>query len=216
MSKTVQRVLIYTVASAVAIVVAYYYTIDQQADNRPDNGNTLEDAIASLPDGKAESQGLATVADFLQIFSRDDALFKASIAKIEDKWDDGYAVMLLEVARMLKNPYRINRIYKLLSLKMDIEFEEDNDTWFVEIWQKPETTYPDYLIFKSALYAGIDNRFKEYFKSTKPALIRYDEMLWGGVIQDGIPPLKNPEMISASDAEEYADTGCCLWYLSGE
>ena len=43
--------------------------------------------------------------------------------------------------------------------------------------------------FKSLLYSLIDIRFAEYFSSNLPSKIRLDEVRWGGVKQDGIPPL---------------------------
>jgi hypothetical protein len=35
--------------------------------------------------------------------------------------------------------------------------------------------------------------------------IRLDEVIWGGVVQDGIPPLRNPDMIAAAQATYLAD-----------
>lgn len=38
-----------------------------------------------------------------------------------------------------------------------------------------------------------------------PATIRLDEIRWGGVARDGIPPLKNPKMLEAPEATYLAD-----------
>lgn len=60
--------------------------------------------------------------------------------------------------------------------------------------------HPDYAEFKARLYEPIDPRFREYFERRPRSLIRLDEIRWGGVRRDGIPPLKNPAMLAASEA----------------
>ena len=53
----------------------------------------------------------------------------------------------------------------------------------------------------SQLYKSIDSKFEHYFlHQTNTAKIRLDEVRWGGVAQDGIPPLRNPAMLPASEA----------------
>lgn len=44
-----------------------------------------------------------------------------------------------------------------------------------------------------------------YFSNNRESLIRLDEIRWGGVLQDGIPPLRQPNMILADDADYLAD-----------
>ena len=67
---------------------------------------------------------------------------------------------------------------------------------------------PEYADFKAEFYARLDPRFKKYFSSSYDATIRLDEILWGGVKQDGIPPLDQPEVVSADapEAEYLADS----------
>ena len=49
-------------------------------------------------------------------------------------------------------------------------------------------------------------RFDQYFRNRQSsARIRLDEVRWGGVLQDGIPPLRDPEMIPASQATYLED-----------
>jgi hypothetical protein len=56
------------------------------------------------------------------------------------------------------------------------------------------------------LYGLLDERFENYFGSQRAASIRLDEVVWGGVKQDGIPPLRQPDMISAALADYLADS----------
>ncbi len=51
----------------------------------------------------------------------------------------------------------------------------------------------------------IDPRFRAYFDNNPKTSIRLDEIRWGGVRRDGIPPLKNPKMISAVEATYLGD-----------
>ena len=76
----------------------------------------------------------------------------------------------------------------------------DLDAWQRAMWNAPEARHPRYAAFKSALYSLIDPRFSAYFDTAGEALIRLDEIVWGGVRQDGIPPLRDPAMLSAEDA----------------
>ncbi|MEM1108325.1 MAG: DUF3179 domain-containing protein [Planctomycetota bacterium] len=73
------------------------------------------------------------------------------------------------------------------------------------VWSQPYDPHPQYGLFKADLYRLIDSRFQTYFDDyTEDATIRLDEVRWGGVERDGIPPLKNPEMVAAdSDAADY-------------
>ena len=58
---------------------------------------------------------------------------------------------------------------------------------------------------KSELHSPIDSRFSKYFEGGQPHEIRYDEIVWGGVRQNGIPPLMNPAMLAADQATYLGD-----------
>ncbi|MDC0008140.1 DUF3179 domain-containing protein, partial [bacterium] len=83
----------------------------------------------------------------------------------------------------------------------------DFDKWFQWLWNKPATYDDSYFKFKAILHQGIDPKFKEYFLNrSDKATIRLDEVRWGGVLQDGIPPLRNPKMIKADEATYLKDS----------
>ena len=65
---------------------------------------------------------------------------------------------------------------------------------------------PAYADFKASLHEQVDPRFRLYFAAERPTLIRLDEVVWGGVWQDGIPPLRAPRMLRARDAKYLADS----------
>jgi hypothetical protein len=69
----------------------------------------------------------------------------------------------------------------------------------------------------ATLYRDIDPAFEDYFDDRPQTLIRLDEVLWGGVNQDGIPPLVRPKMLEASDATYLDDDNVVFGvYLDGE
>ncbi len=59
---------------------------------------------------------------------------------------------------------------------------------------------PGYVSWKGALLANIDERFQEFLRDEYPSAIRVEEIVWGGVRVDGIPPLDLPRTIAPEDA----------------
>ena len=84
--------------------------------------------------------------------------------------------------------------------KTDQDHGYDFDQWYEWIWSRNPQLHPHYADFKAALYGLIDPKFKAYFSSTRKSTIRLDEVRWGGVQQDGIPPLRHPRMTTPDEA----------------
>jgi hypothetical protein len=79
-------------------------------------------------------------------------------------------------------------------------FGDDLRAWRRWIWANPPNPHPDYTAFKAELYARIDPRFRAFFPQDATAAIRLDEIDWGGVGVNGIPPLRLPRIVAASEA----------------
>ena len=142
---------------------------------------------------------------FLQMTQDNNQQTDASYQFIEENWQEGFIPMILETIYLSPNPITSKRLITLLETKTQQSFGFNLDQWYVWLWQKHLKPYDDYANFKSALYQTIDPRFSKYFSSNRPSIIRLDEVRWGGVGQDGIPPLHSPKMISASDANYLED-----------
>ena len=56
------------------------------------------------------------------------------------------------------------------------------------------------------LYAQIDPKMSSFFPDQVPSLIRLDEVEWGGVGVNGIPPLDYLESVSVSEAGYLEDS----------
>ncbi|MYB41475.1 MAG: DUF3179 domain-containing protein [Chloroflexi bacterium] len=60
---------------------------------------------------------------------------------------------------------------------------------------------PGYLSWKGRLLANIDERFQDFLDDQHPSAIRVEEIVWGGVRPDGIPPLDLPRAIAPAEAD---------------
>ncbi|MFW5432036.1 MAG: DUF3179 domain-containing protein [Methylophilaceae bacterium] len=124
-----------------------------------------------------------------------------SIANITTNWSPAYAAQAIETAINARNVLVFDSVIKVLQTKTGQNFGRDTHAWYQWLWNQPENITDDYANFKADLYKDIDPRFEQYFRGRQAlAHIRLDEIRWGGVPQDGIPPLRNPEMISAQQA----------------
>ena len=106
---------------------------------------------------------------------------------------------MIELARFARDKRTRAAIMKLVSSETGQQFS-NFDQWYQWIWNQKVQLHPNYASLKRNLYRRIDARFAEYFSDDYASTIRLDEIRWGGVLRDGIPPLKNPETISASQA----------------
>lgn len=69
------------------------------------------------------------------------------------------------------------------------------------MWAQPYQPHPDYALFKGIWYGRIDPRFTDFFPEEVAATIRLDEVDWGGVPVNGIPPLVYPRHAAVGEAE---------------
>lgn len=149
---------------------------------------------------------LADLNSYLNLASRDRDEVDNAIGHIQKNWDSGSAAMVLEAIQFTNIRGLRQRLTAMLQTKTGQMFGHDRNRWYQWLWSKPYLPHPKYAEFKSKIHSTIDPRFSEYFTETETATIRLDEIRWGGVKRDGIPPLKDPEMISVADAEYLSDS----------
>ena len=113
--------------------------------------------------------------------------------------------MVIELILLSRDSDDREKLLTLLQKKTGRRGRRDLDAWWKEIWSRESVDHPHYAEFKAKLYGLIDPRFQGYFSSERTAKIRLDEVHWGGVRQDGIPPLRSPKMIAASEADYLDD-----------
>ena len=92
------------------------------------------------------------------------------------------------------------RITTFLERRTGQRFGDDLRAWRRWMWSQPDRPHTEYAAFKRALYSQIDPHLGRFFPDKVPASIRLDEIDWGGVPVNGIPPLRAPRTIAAGDA----------------
>ena len=127
------------------------------------------------------------------------------MGKIRETWQPGYAAMLIDVFHFAREAEVAGFTISALEEGTRRSFGNDMDAWYEWLWAQPYRPHPDYAEFMHRLYRNLDPRFAAYFANDRAATIRLDEVRWGGVLQDGIPPLRGPKMISAAEADYLGD-----------
>ena len=104
----------------------------------------------------------------------------------------------------MMKPYSSKLIHCLLKLgKNAVPNYYDGLKW---LWAQDVSYTTAYVDFKAYIYKFIDPLFETYFNDrAEQSSIRLDEVVWGGVYQDGIPPLRYPKLIPAKEAN-YLDS----------
>jgi hypothetical protein len=92
------------------------------------------------------------------------------------------------------------RLTTFLERQTRQRFGDNLGAWRRWLWALPDVPHADYPLFKAELYSHIDPRFRAFFPPRVPSKIRLDEIEWGGVTVNGIPPLRFPKHIAAADA----------------
>ncbi|MEO1054573.1 MAG: DUF3179 domain-containing protein [Bacteroidota bacterium] len=142
---------------------------------------------------------------FSVFFSSDKIAKEQTLQYLDRNWKDEYTVMVLETVYLLNDLDYSFKLTTILHEKTGQQFGYEFNDWYRWLWNKKEHVLPDYADFKAKLYSRLDGRFKKYFEGRYDNQIRLDEVVWGGVAQDGIPPLRDPEMINATEAQYLED-----------
>jgi hypothetical protein len=128
---------------------------------------------------------------------------RSGVGSAEDLLRDGPGVDAASQPRPV-SPVR-SRLLRFLERATGQRFGDDFENWHRWIWARPYDPHPELADFKGRLYASIDPRMADFFPPGAPASIRLDEIEWGGVVVNGIPPLVYPKTIAAPQAQYLRD-----------
>ena len=145
----------------------------------------------------AEANRKAALFDLLQGSSTERL---GAFERLAANWHDHLTPAVLEFISLTRSPTLQLRAFDLLREQTHRDLGYDLNDWFAWAWEQNLEQPAYYADFKSHLYRQIDRRFGGYFDAERDSAIRLDEIRWGGVVQDGIPPLRDPQMIAAADA----------------
>jgi hypothetical protein len=179
----------------------------------------LGGALAQAPSAEPDA------IEFLRLSSSDQALAAAARERIAATWRDGYADMIVDLLDVLRRTSLVQpqswitfaSLAEFLEQRTGQHFGSDVDAWRRWVWSLPYEPHADYGPFKGALYARLDPAFAEFFRAPAKTTIRLDEVQWGGVRVNGIPPLDHPAHVAAADAD-YLDDGNVVFgvFVDGE
>ena len=161
--------------------------------------------FAVLAANQAFAQAHVPLQAFYGVLNTNEAAARASLGRIRVGWRDAYTAPMLELLGFVPVRAVQDEVIALLGRTTGRRFNGDLDPWYEWLWSRAPGEHPDYAEFKAGLYEQVDPRFREYFGKGRKTVIRLDEIRWGGVWRDGIPPLKNPKMIPARQAGYLAD-----------
>jgi len=154
---------------------------------------------------EAPSTGAHAPGQILNFLYAAPGTQEKSLEWLNAHWQSNFAGMMIESLRYIRSPATRRSAADLLEDKTGQANGLDIDGWYHWLWKQPNNPHPGYADFKAALYAKIDPRFVPYFENVSNARIRLDEVRWGGVRQNGIPPLRQPAMLAADDADYLND-----------
>ena len=161
--------------------------------------------MAATAHPRAETVDRAVTRAFLTLLVGGERELAGAMDLVESTWKPSYLPMALEVMRLTRNQGVSAAFMRIMESEVGGEHGYDLGAWQRAMWNAPEVRHARYAAFKGALYSLIDPRFSAYFDEVGEPLIRLDEIVWGSVRQDGIPPLRNPAMLAAEDADYLGD-----------
>ncbi len=116
-------------------------------------------------------------------------------------WEVSFVPIILEMLLAIQSEGPRKRdLWELLEKKTGKRLKRDVYVWLHWIWHEDFEMHPAYPAFKADLYSNVDQRFYWWFFPGMKHTIRLDEILWGGVAVDGIPPLEHPNFVEAEEA----------------
>ena len=165
-------------------------------------------AAAHGPEGVATmDSGPVTLDTLDEIYRGDRAVADALFDKVMAQWDPAFTAPLLELDHIVGAPRALRirlmtRMAEAWGLNVDGSARDQREALQQALWAEPFNPPAGYGSWKARLYQRIDPRFAAYFDDfTDEATIRLDEVQWGGVRRDGIPPLKDPETVAVGHVD---------------
>ena len=179
-----------------------YWAEQRLASTLPIDYNVISD----LNTKTSTSKPIDTLIIFQNLIGSDQIKKKESLKFLQENWSQIYLAPLLDILRLSQDDWQQQVIRTLLDEHVPA-IEADFFNGIQSLWNDPPNYGNYYADFKAYLYSAFDPAFYQYFnKRGGQAKIRLDEIIWGGVRQDGISPLILPKVISASQASYLSDT----------
>ena len=168
-------------------------------------------AAATPGDGPRARAAPVTDAEALALMDAlidapSDGPARAALGRIADSGDRRFAAVLIDAlfgrrARLIATGPDALAYGDALGRLTGETFGSDYFRWIEWYGATDLIPPPGYASWKGRLFSRIDGRFGDFLRSEHPSAIRVEEIVWGGVRVDGIPPLDRPAAVAPADAD---------------
>ncbi len=172
-----------------------------------DGGNLTPSTPTTVPTPKASSHipDAEAINLMYQLSQIADPEFQAAFERIIDAHDERFIAVFIELFRanqlaLLQSTNYQTPINALETLSGQ-SFGNNWPAWIEWYGTTDLEPPPGFTSWKGDLLAQIDPGFADFLQDDLPSTIRTEEILWGGVVIDGIPALDNALMVSADQAD---------------
>lgn len=198
-----QKLAVYIIATATLLLAQQMLYSHNLGQTSVADTSTVDTSLdEKMPSADPDVLGIFR----LLVLERDSKQRRAAMEILRKDWSDAYIPPLLDILRLSNNDQLLKDIEDLLKDKTGVR-KRGYISWLEWLWEQDPVYDSTYVEFKGFIHSFIDDRFQNYFEGRhNTSKIRVDEIMWGGVIQDGIPPLRNPLHISAEEADYLSDS----------
>jgi hypothetical protein len=208
-----------TAAAATPLPTA---TVDMMAEVENEAETELSTAVPTPTVNTNEPIGDDEVTEIMYVLSDEPpARVRAALARVVATNDQRYVAVLIDL-------YRFNQLGLVRSFPRE-EYVEALESltgqplglswpaWVEWYGQTDLEPPPGFTAWKGQKLARFDPGFGEFLRGDHFSRIRVEEIQWGGILVDGIPPLDNPPTLPAAEAD-YLDAHDAVFglYVNGE
>jgi Protein of unknown function (DUF3179) len=156
-------------------------------------------AVSNAPEATASPASQTTIRA-LELLSPLERKRLAALDWFKARGKKDAIPALIQTLRFEQNNRR-----ELLDVLETLGGEEGGRSWNSwMLWQEKHNEikpFEGFAAFKAALYSKLDPFFNVFLHDGVKYEIRLEEVVWGGVVKDGIPALTNPKLVPAKDAK---------------
>ncbi|NOR88073.1 MAG: DUF3179 domain-containing protein [Bacteroidales bacterium] len=179
-----------------------YWAGQRLASSLPIDYNGFLDLKAK----ESASKLIDTLHIFQSLIGYDQQKKTEALKFLQQNWSKSYIAPLLDILRLSKDDWQQQEIRALLD-EYEPAFKADYFNGIQWLWKHTPFYGNYYADFKAYIYNALDPSFYKYFYGREnQTKIRLDEIVWGGVSKDGIPTLKSPTMMAATQATYLSGT----------
>ena len=168
----------------------------------PATTSTVQPSITTTPAGYDSN---AALNEIFPAFSMVKPNLAEKLDQVVAENDESLVPFLIEILRFMPTTASRDIIGQALRDLTGEAFESSEwDEWMEWLGQNGDRYQPPsaYVHWKARTYAAIDPRMSQFIRpAAEFSRIELMEVVWGGVVTDGIPDLRNPPTLSPHEAE---------------